>query len=131
MKYQIERDIRQRLISHYGWKTAFFKKKFIYFNLRLITLQYCSGFRHTSTQISHGCTRITHPETPSHLPPHPIPQCTGPEHPVSCIEPGLAIYFTYGNIHVSMLFFKASHPCLLPQSPKVFFISVSLLLSPI
>ena len=29
------------------------------------------------------------------------------------------IYFTYDNIHVSMLFFKSSHPCLLPQSPKV------------
>ena len=30
-------------------------------------------------------------------------QCTSPEHPVSCIEPGLAIRFTY-IIHVSMLF---------------------------
>ena len=39
----------------------------------------------------------------------PIPslwviQCTSPEHPVSCLEPGLAICFTYDNIHVSMLF---------------------------
>ena len=46
-------------------------------------------------------------------------QCTGPEQPVSCIEPGLAIYFTYGNIHVSMLFSQIIHPHLLPQSPKV------------
>ena len=43
-----------------------------------------------------------------------------PEHPVSYIEPGLAIYFTYDNIHVSMLFSQIkSYPRLLPQSPKV------------
>ena len=30
-----------------------FFKKFIYFNWRLITLQYCSGFCHTLTWISH------------------------------------------------------------------------------
>ena len=48
-------------------------KKFIYLNWRLITLQYCSGFCHTLTWISHGCTCVPHPEPPSHLPPHPIP----------------------------------------------------------
>ena len=46
-------------------------------------------------------------------------QCTGFECPVSCFKAGLAIYFTYGNIHVSMLSLKSSHPHLLPQSPKV------------
>ena len=51
----------------------FFFFKFIYFNWRLITLQYCSGFCHTLTWISHRCTCVPHPETPSHLPPHPIP----------------------------------------------------------
>ena len=37
---------------------------------------------------------------------HPLgsSQCTSPEHPVSCIEPGLAIYFTYDKMNVSMLF---------------------------
>ena len=48
--------------------------KFIYFNWKLITLQYCSGFCHTLTWISHGCTCVPHPEPPSHLLPHPIPQ---------------------------------------------------------
>ena len=48
--------------------------KLIYFNCRLITFQYCSGFCHTLTWISHECTCVPHPETPSHLPPHPIPQ---------------------------------------------------------
>ena len=42
------------------------------------------------------------PPSPSH--PSGSSQCTSPECPVSCIEPGLAIYFTYGNIHVSTLF---------------------------
>ena len=40
---------------------------------RLITLQYCSGFCHTLTWISHGFTCIPHPDPPSHLPLHPIP----------------------------------------------------------
>jgi len=42
------------------------------------------------------------PPSPSH--PSGSSQCTSPEGPVSCIEPGLAICFTYGNIHVSVLF---------------------------
>ena len=43
---------------------------------------------------------------PSPSPSHPSGsyQYTNPEHPDSCIEPGLVIYFTYDNIHVSMLF---------------------------
>ena len=49
-----------------------------------------------------------HPEPHSHLPSHPIPldfpSAPGFECPVSCIELGLVIYFTYSNIHVSMLF---------------------------
>ena len=30
-------------------------------------------FCHTLTRIRHGCTCVPHPESPSHLPPHPIP----------------------------------------------------------
>ena len=37
-------------------------------------MQYSSGFYHTLTQISHGCTCVPHSEPPSHLPLHPIPQ---------------------------------------------------------
>ena len=46
---------------------------FIFINWRLITLQYCSGFCHTLTWISHGFTCFPHPVPPSHLPLHPIP----------------------------------------------------------
>ena len=76
----------------------------------------------------------SHPEPPSYFPPqfHPSgsSQCTSPEHPVSCIELGLAIYFTYDNIHVSMLFSQIIPPLPSPtESNSLFFTSVSLLMS--
>ena len=46
---------------------------FIFISWRLITLQYCSGFCHTLTLLSHGFTCIPHPDPPSHLPLYPIP----------------------------------------------------------
>ena len=46
---------------------------FIFISWRLITLQYCSGFCHTLTWISHGFTFIPHPDPPSRFPLHPIP----------------------------------------------------------
>ena len=66
------------------------------------------------------------PPSPSH--PSGSSQCTSPQHPVSWIKPGLAIYFTYDNIHVSSYSLKSSHPHLLPQSAKVCSLYVSLLL---
>ena len=54
------------------------------------------------------------------LKPLPLPcqpqgssQCTSPEHPVPCIQPGLVISSTYNNIHVSMLFSQ-----IIPTSPS-------------
>ena len=53
---------------------SFFFFKFIFLiSWRLITLQYCSGFCHTSTWISHEYTCMPHPDPPSHLPLYPIP----------------------------------------------------------
>ena len=49
----------------------FFKYKFIYFNWRLITLQYCIGF--AIHQHESRYTRVPHPEPPSLLPSHTIP----------------------------------------------------------
>ena len=73
---------------------------------------------------------------PSHLPPHPITQgcpsalaLSALSHQLPCIEPGLAICFTYGNIHVSMLFSQIITPSPSPtESKSLFFTSVSLLL---
>ena len=57
-------------------------------------------------------------------------QCTSPEHPVSCIEPGLAICFIYDIIHVSMPFSQILPPSPSPtESKSLFYTSVSLLLS--
>ena len=94
-----------------------------HFNWRLITLQYCGGFCHIFTWISHGCTCVPHPEPPSHLPPYPIPQ----GHPSA---PALSTLSQASNLdwrsisHMIIYMFhcyslKSSHPHLLPQSPTV------------
>ena len=67
---------------------------------------------------------------PSPYHPSGSSQCTSPKHPVSCIEPGLAIRFLYDIIQVSMTFSQ-----IIPLSPspteskRLFYTSVSFLLS--
>ena len=70
---------------------------------------------------------------------HGSSQCTSPKHPVSCIEPRLAIRFLYDIIHFSMPFSQ-----IIPPSPSLrvqktelvllkslsFHISVKFLISP-
>ena len=98
-------------------------------------LQYFSGFCHTLTWISHGCICV--PPSLNTLPP-PSPchlsgssQCTSPKLPISCIEPGLAIRFLHDIIPVSMPFSQIIPPSPSPtESKRVFYTSVSLLLSP-
>ena len=107
--------------------------KFIYFNWRLITLQYCIGFavhQHESTTGIHVFPILNPlpPRSPYH--PSGSSQCTSPKHPASCIEHGLAICFIYDIIHVLMPFSQ-----IIPYSPspteskRLFYIPVSLLLS--
>ena len=60
-------------MSELGFKTVqsacfFFLFSFLFF---YFTILY--WFCHTSTWIRHGCTRVPHPEPPSHLPPCTIP----------------------------------------------------------
>ena len=111
----------------------YFKFKFIYFNWRLFTLQYCIGsatHKHESATGVHVFP-ILNP-LPLHTPyqPSSSSQCTSRKHPVPCIEPGLVIRFIYDIIHVSMPFSQ-----IIPPSPshteskRVFYTSVSLLLS--
>ena len=108
--------------------------KVIYFNWKLIILQFCGGICHILTWIRHGCTCVPHPEPPPPpSPSHPpgLSQSTGFECPVSCIELGLVIYFTYGNIHDLIHVFNSQIILLSPSptwSESLFFISVSLLL---
>ena len=104
---------------HYGKGSR--GTSFIYFYWRLITLQYCGGFCHTFTWISHGCTCVPHPELPSHIPSHSIRQ----GHPST---PALSTVSHASNLdwrpisHIIYMFqcysLKSSPPHLLPKSPK-------------
>ena len=108
-------------------------KIFLYFNRRLITLQYCGGFAIHWHEPAMGVLvspilKLLPPPSPSH--PSGLSQCTSFEFLVSCIELALVICFTYGNIHVSMLFSQIIPPSPSPtESKSLFFISGSLLLS--
>ena len=107
-----------------------FLKKFIYFNWRLITLQYCIGFAIHLPQVYTCSPSWTPLPPPSLYHPSGSSQCTSPKHPVSCIEPGLAIHFIYDIIHVSMPFSQINPPSPSPtESKRLFYTSVSLLLS--
>ena len=102
-----------------------------FFNWRLITLQYCIDFaihQHESAMGIHVSPILNPPPSPYH--PSGSSQCTSTKHPVSCIEPGLAICSTYDNIHVSMPFSQIIPPSPSPtESKRLFHTSVSLLLS--
>ena len=104
-----------------------------FFNWRLITLQYCGGF---ATHWHESAMAVQVSPLPKLIPPpsllHPagFSQSTGFQCPVSCIKLGLVIYFTYGNIHVSMLFSQIIPPLPSPtESKSLFFTSVSFAVS--
>ena len=117
------------------WRIDAFLKKFkcIYFNWRLIALQYCIGFaihQHESATGVHVFPILNPSLSSPQYDPSGSSQCTSPKHPVSCIEPGLAIRFIYDIIHVSMPFSQIIQPSPSPtESKRLFYTSVSLLLS--
>ena len=63
---------------------SFFKFYLFFISWRLITVQYCSGFCHILTWVSHWYTCISHPDPPLPPPSPPdlsgSPQCTRPKH---------------------------------------------------
>ena len=98
----------------------FFQKCVYFFYLFYFTILY--WFCHTLTWIHHECTCVSHPELPSHLPPHPIPL----GHPSA---PALSTLYHVSNLdwwfvsHMTIYMFQchspiSSHPLPLPQSPK-------------
>ena len=95
----------------------------MYFNWRLIALQYCSGFCHTLTWISHGCTCVPHPEALSHFLHHPISLGCPSALALSALFHASNLDWSSISCMVIYMFqccsLKSSHPHLLPQSPKV------------
>ena len=95
---------------------------FIYFSWRLFTLQYCGGFCHTLTWISHGCTCVPHPDPSSHLPLHPIPQGHPSAPALSTLSHALNLDWWFVSHMIIYMFQchspKSSCPLPLPQSPK-------------
>ena len=90
----------------------FFLFFFFYYLFNFFTLQYCIGFAIHQHESSTGVHMS--PFWTPFLPPSPFHPSGCPSalalSAVSCIELGLMIYFTYGNIHVSMLFSQISSP---------------------
>ena len=85
------------------FRTPILKILFI-FDQRITALQYCIGFCHTSTWISHRYNMSPPSEPPSHStppPPHPTPlgyHTVPVELPVSNNKFPLAVCFPFGNV---------------------------------
>ena len=102
--------------NFFFYSIFFFSVLFIFllYNI-LLVLPYIDMYRH-------GCTCVPHPEPPSHLPPHPIPL----GHPSAPAPSTLshALNLDWRSVSHMIIFMfqcyslKASHPFLLPQSPK-------------
>ena len=103
-------------------KCTLFKYKFIYFNWRLITLQYCIGFSIHQHVSATGIHMFPILNPPSLLPPCTIP-LGRPSAPAPSIQyHALNLDWRFVSYMVLYMFQchspKSSHPLPLPQSPK-------------
>ena len=79
-------------------------------------------FCHTATWIRHGCTRVPHPEPPSHLPPlslplgHPSAPAPSNQYHASNLDWWFISYMILYMFQCHSA--KSSHPLPLPQSPQ-------------
>ena len=84
---------------------------FFFLSWRLITLQYCSGFCHTLKWISHGFTCVPHPDSPSHLPIHPIPLGLPSAPGKTSLHLYICVSFAALHIGSSLPSFKIPYTC--------------------
>ena len=100
-------------LQKFPFLKAVFKNFLFIFNWRIIVSQYCDGFCHTVTWISHSCRHVS--RSWNSFPP-PIPLGGHREQgwaPSITHQVSLAIYFTYGNVYVLMLLSQF----IIPPSP--------------
>ena len=127
------------VLIHHSILMRFFRTNFIYllFQLiyigwRVITLQYCDGFCHTSTWIDHRYTCI--PPSWSPLPPPFPPYSSGLSQSTSFGFPASYLNSPWSSILYMVMYMfqycslKSYHCRLLPQSKSLFFTSESPLL---
>ena len=107
--------------------------KFIYFNWRLITLQYSIGFAIHWHESSMGVHVFPILNPHSHLPPHPIPLGHSSAPAPSTLYHASNLDWQFISYVIIYMFQchspKSSHPHPLPQSPKDCSIHLCLLLS--
>ena len=100
----------------------FFKFKFIYFNWRLITLQYCIGFAIHQYESATGVHMFPILNTPSQLPPCTIPLGHPSAPAPSILYPASNLDWRFISYMILYMFQchspTSSHPFPLPQSPK-------------
>ena len=128
--------IHRNMLYFYIWVTNYHNEKFIYSFFNLISVLFIYLLYNIVLVLPwidmhppwvYMCSPSWTPRPPpstSHL--SGSSQCTSPGHPVSCIEPGLAIRFTCDNLHVSMPFSQIIPPSpSLTESKRLFYASVS------
>ena len=131
MRHQIKCVLRWAWSREYCFSSSTSAKIF-FFYWRLITLQYCIGFAihwHESAMDLHVFPFPIPPPASLPIPSLWVIPVHQPRALVSCIQPGMAIHFTYDNIHVSMPLSQIIPPLLSPtESKRLFYTSVSLFL---
>ena len=107
--------------------------RFIHFNWRLVSLQYCSDFAiylHESAMGVRMFPILNPPPTTLSITSLWVIPVHQPKNSISCIKSGLVFHFTYDIIHVSMPFSQIIPPSPSPtESKRLSYTSVSLLLS--
>ena len=114
------------------WSHFFFVFSF-FLIISYFTLQYCIGFAIHWLESSigvHVFPILNPPPTSLPIPYLWVIPVHQPWSPCPCIKLGLAVHFTYDNLHVSMPFSYIILPSPSPtESKSLFYTSVSLLLS--
>ena len=103
---------------------SFFKKLFNYFIIIILLYNIALVLPYINMNLPrvYMCSPSWDPlPPPSPYHPSGSSQCTSPKHPVSCIEPGLAIRFLYDIIHVLMPFSQIIPPSPSPTESKRLF----------